>query len=152
VSITVMEQISRPPPEACRTREPARVVLAEDDPEMRRLVADCLRRAGYDVTEVSNGGALLRRLEASLLHGEETQTVDLIVTDARMPLCSGLEVVGALRDAGVHVPVIVMTAFGSLETHKSAQALGAAMLEKTFQLEQLLTVVGQLLGTRARGI
>jgi len=43
-----------------------------------------------------------------------------------------------------------MTAFGSLETQKSVQALGAAMLEKPFRVEQLLTVVAQLLGTRSR--
>jgi DNA-binding response OmpR family regulator len=128
-------------------RDASLIVVADDDAEMRRLVADCLRRAGYEVAELSNGGALLKRLEAVMLREEERQAVDLIVTDARMPLCSGLEVVRSLRDAGAHLPVIVMTAFGSLETQRKAHSLGASMLEKPFRLEELLTVVAQLLGT-----
>lgn len=115
---------------------------------MRRLVADCLRRAGYEVAEVGHGGALLRRLERSMLGDPEPDAIDLVVTDALMPLCSGVEALSSLRDAGVHLPVVVMTAFGSLETQKRVQALGASMLEKPFRMEQLLTVVAQLLGTQ----
>jgi len=119
-----------------------RIVVAEDDFEMRRLVSECLRKAGYEVHEVMDGPALLRYVESSLMIRSRT---DLVVTDVRMPGYSGLEIVTCLREAGVHVPVVIMTAFGNLEVQQRAEQLGATLLDKPFKLDELKTVVERLL-------
>lgn len=120
----------------------ARIVVAEDDFEMRRLVSDCLRKAGHEVHEALDGSTLLRSVESSLM---VRTTVDLVVTDVRMPGYSGLEIVSCLREAGVHVPVVIMTAFGNLETQQRAKQLGATLLDKPFKMEDLKALVDRLL-------
>lgn len=124
---------------------PARIVVAEDDFEMRRLVADCLRKEGYEVHEVSDGGELLLRIEDSFFMRRAPVPVDLFVTDIRMPVYTGLEIVTGLREAGLDMPVIIMTAFGNPETRERAEALGAALLDKPFKMEQLRALVRRLL-------
>jgi DNA-binding response OmpR family regulator len=124
---------------------PARIVVAEDDFEMRRLVADCLRREGYEVQEVADGGELLLRIEDNLFMRRFPIPVDLFVTDIRMPVYTGLEIVTGLREAGLDMPVIIMTAFGNPETRGRAEALGAALLDKPFKMEQLRALVRRLL-------
>ena len=124
---------------------PARIVVAEDDFEMRRLVADCLRKEGYEVHEVADGGELLLRIEDSFFMRRSPVPVDLFVTDIRMPVYTGLEIVTGLREAGLDMPVIIMTAFGNPETRERAEALGAAMLDKPFKMEQLRALVRRLL-------
>jgi two-component system, NtrC family, response regulator AtoC len=118
---------------------PARIVVAEDDFEMRRLVADCLRKEGYEVHEVADGGELLLRIEDSFFMRRAPVPVD------RMPVYTGLEIVTGLRDAGLDMPVIIMTAFGNPETRERAEALGAALLDKPFKMEQLRALVRRLL-------
>jgi two-component system response regulator AtoC len=128
---------------------PARIVVAEDDFEMCRLVADCLRKEGYEVHEVRSGAELLLRVEDSFFLRRTPQPVDLFVTDIRMPVYTGLEIVSGMREAGLDMPVIIMTAFGNPETRERAQSMGAALLDKPFKLEQLRALVRRLL-TQAR--
>jgi DNA-binding response OmpR family regulator len=123
----------------------ARILVAEDDHEMRRLVADCLRAEGYEVHEVRDGAELLVRIENSLFLRSSPIPIDLFVTDVRMPSYSGIEVVSGLRDAGVAVPVVIMTAFGNAETREQAAAIGAELLEKPFKMAALRELVRRLL-------
>jgi CheY-like chemotaxis protein len=126
--------------------EPKRVMVAEDDPEMRRLVADAIRKDGYEVVEVPDGGRLLVRVTDECFR-EKMHTIDLIVSDVRMPICSGLEIVRAIRDAGWTVPVILMTAFGDDETRDRAAQLNAVLFDKPFDLDDLRTAVLGLVPT-----
>jgi DNA-binding response OmpR family regulator len=128
---------------------PARVLLAEDDFEMRRLVADCLRKEGYEVHEVADGAELLLRIEDSFFMRRVPVPIDLFVTDIRMPVYTGLEIVSGLREAGMHMPVVIMTAFGNPETRERAEALGAVLLDKPFKMEALRALVRRLLRQRA---
>lgn len=123
---------------------PARIVVAEDDFEMRRLVADCLRKEGYEVHKAADGAQLLLRIESSLVLGTVAEPVDLIVTDIRMPVYTGLELVLGLREAGLDVPVVIMTAFGNADTRARASELGAALLDKPFKMEELRALVRRL--------
>jgi DNA-binding response OmpR family regulator len=118
------------------------VLLAEDDLEMRRLVAETLRRDGYDVLEAEDGGRLLVHLTSQNQRPEPE--VDLIISDIRMPIYTGLEVLARLRDARWTVPVILMTAFGDSETRARAEALGAVVFDKPFALDDLRTAVVNL--------
>ncbi|HEY1533218.1 MAG TPA: response regulator [Polyangiaceae bacterium] len=124
---------------------PARIVVAEDDFEMRRLVADCLRSEGYEVHEVADGAQLLVRIEDSFYLRPVPAPVDLFVTDIRMPFYTGLDIVRGMREAGLEMPVVVMTAFGNPETRERAEALGATLLDKPFKLQALRALVRRLL-------
>jgi len=123
---------------------PPRIVLAEDDPALRDLLAAFLRRDGYEVIEARNGVELLKRIHqigSSIFHGR-AEPLDLVITDFRMPGFSGLEVMECLRDAEWSLPVIVITAFGDTTFHEHARALGASeVLDKPFDLERLRQAV-----------
>lgn len=119
-----------------------RVIVAEDDPEMRRLLTATIAADGYDVTNADTGPALLMAIGR---FGQENALPALIVSDIRMPGRSGLQVLQWLRDAGWQVPVILITAFGGDEVMEQATHLGAAcVLSKPFDLDDLRTTVARL--------
>jgi len=120
-----------------------RVLVAEDDDDMRRLVADVLRRRGYDVEEASDGAGILDRIEASVSRPESI--FDLIVSDVAMPHLSGLDVLAALRCAHWETPVILMSARADADMRDEARDLGAAFLDKPFDMKALESLVGQSL-------
>ena len=126
-------------------RGPFRVLLAEDDDAMRTLVADALRSDGHDVVELADGGRLLVDIAARLKAGGHGEALDLIVSDIRMPVCSGLQILSALRDAHWRTPVILMTAFGDEATRRHAESLSAVLFDKPFDLDDLRTAVANLL-------
>ena len=135
-----------------RKRRP-RVLVAEDDREMRRLVVEALTDDGYDIAEVCDGVELLAQVGSSVLFGgfgSTREPPDLIVTDVRMPGLTGLTVLEGLRRAGGDVPVVVITAFGDEETHRVALENGAvAVFDKPFDLDDLRTIVLHALRPRA---
>ena len=114
---------------------------------MRSLLSWALRRQGYAVTECSEGFRMLDRLSFFLYPEEgDLEQIDLIISDIRMPGISGLSIVKGMRDCEDFPPVILITAFGSEETHAAARELGvAAMFDKPFDLEDLLAAVRRIL-------
>jgi DNA-binding response OmpR family regulator len=125
--------------------EPPHILVAEDDDEMRSLVAGALRDDGHDVTEAGDGGRMLVRLARA--YGGATP-YDLLVSDVRMPVCSGLQILESLRLARWHTPFILMTAFGDEQTRARAESLGATVFMKPFDMDDLRAAVLRLLGTR----
>ncbi len=124
---------------------PFRVLLAEDDAEMRGVVAEALRGDGHDVIELSDGGRLLVDIARRLQAGRTEDSIDLLLSDIRMPVCTGLQILAALRDAHWHIPVILMTAFGDEATRKHAETLQAVLFDKPFDMDDLRTAVANLL-------
>ncbi len=113
-----------------------RLLLAEDDLEMRRLLATRLRRLGFEVVEVADGWQLLELAMAGATDG--SPSVGLVISDVRMPGLTGLEVLARLRRSAYPAPVILVTAFGDRATHAEATRLGAAaVLDKPFELDEL---------------
>jgi DNA-binding NtrC family response regulator len=109
----------------------ARVLLAEDDDELRWALAELLRGSGYDVTPVANGKALLEHLGSALLMQQNPNPSDVIITDIRMPGLSGLQLLEGMRSQKGRIPVIVMSAFADDETRERVLSMGAAaFLEK----------------------
>jgi two-component system response regulator AtoC len=118
------------------TQSPSRVLLVDDDPDLRMLLASVLEREGFDVVEAGDGEEALAIFDA---RGEE---VDLIVTDIWMPRCSGLAMLEALRGRGVDVPVVVVSAHVDGETKARAQSLrAAAFLAQPFRTSDVRRVV-----------
>lgn len=123
---------------AAKVRAPMKIMLAEDDDDMRYLLAGALRAEGFEVLEVRDGDELIERLTCDLLLGDGSCSVDLIITDVRMPGISGLSVLEGLRRVDGWTPVIVITAFGDETVHAEAQRLGAvAVLDKPFDVGYL---------------
>ena len=132
---------------AARAHAPSPVVLvAEDDAAFRHLLASVLREAGYHVLEARNGMEILDLVgpRADLTSGAVRP--DLLIADVRMPGLSGLRALAALRQTGRSIPFIVITAFGSHDTHVAARALGAvAVFDKPFPLSELRREVARQL-------
>ncbi|MEO8796658.1 MAG: response regulator [Polyangiaceae bacterium] len=119
---------------------PRTVLVADDDDDMRGLMAATLKRDGYRVVEAKDGGELLELLrDASDEIGER---FDIVVTDVRMPRLSGLGVLQELKRARMHLPVIVVTVFGDDSMHIVARRLGAVgVLRKPFDIDDFRTAV-----------
>lgn len=112
---------------------------------MRQLVVEALRKDGYEVTAVADGGRLLVTLAHEIVGGRGTDLADLVVSDVRMPICSGMQILEQLRAAHWPIPVILMTAFGDAATREHARALGALLFDKPFDLNALRAAVASLL-------
>jgi len=123
----------------------ARVLVADDDPELLDVVAEGLIHLGADVIRANNGAELIDRLA-------ENGPFDLVVTDIAMPWMTGLRAIHAARTAGVGTPVIVMTALRDKELSARVEALGgnAVLLKKPFDLADLESIAGKLLAHRRR--
>ena len=106
---------------------------------MRALLEKVLHREGYEVVCAGDGQEALRLLEE----------VDLAIVDLRMPRMDGLSLLREARSRGVRVPVIVMTAFGSIDSAVEAMKAGAYhYLTKPFSLEEALVLVERALRER----
>jgi DNA-binding response OmpR family regulator len=117
------------------------VLLADDDRDMRMMLAAALREDGFEVTEIGDGSELFQTVHAWLRYGDRRE-IDAIVTDIRMPAFSGLEVLAEVRALDTSLPVILITAFGDRQTHAEARALGAdAVFDKPFDVDDLRTAL-----------
>jgi DNA-binding response OmpR family regulator len=77
--------------------------------------------------------------------------VDLLISDVRMPTCTGMQILEQLRAAHWQTPVILMTAFGDAATRQHAKALGAVLFDKPFDIDDLRTAVACLLRREPEG-
>ena len=116
---------------------PLRIIVAEDDPSMRRWIRLVLSRNRVSVREATNGPELLLILTS-------VQHIDLVISDLRMPLMDGLEVLAMVRAVGMDVPFLLITAFGEGSLRRSAEELHAQMLDKPFSARELLDCVSTL--------
>jgi CheY-like chemotaxis protein len=122
---------------------PARILIAEDDHEMRTLIELTLAPDRYEITSVASGRQLFDTLRAASLEG---RLPDLIVSDICMPGMTGLEVLDRVRASSIHLPVVLITAFGDEQTRNRAAALGGTVLfSKPFDMDDLRTAVMFLL-------
>ncbi len=113
------------------------ILVVEDDPLIREMVAAALRGEGFDVAVAPHGAA-------ALAHVQEHGHPDLIVLDLRMPVMDGLRFAAAYhRLAGRQAPLVVMTAAVDA-TRAGAAAGAAAVLAKPFDLSELVSVVHRL--------
>jgi len=93
------------------------ILVADDEPKMRRVLEMMLQRMGHHVLSAANGRDALEQFASS--------PVDLVIADMRMPDVNGLELLASLREQGSQVPVIVITAHGTIESAVAAMKRGA---------------------------
>jgi DNA-binding NtrC family response regulator len=108
-----------------------RILVVDDEPSQRELVGGFLRKHGFDVVEAGGGREAIARFQQ--------EAFDLVLTDQRMPDLSGLEVLEAVRAASPEAAVVIVTAYGTIETAVGAVKAGAAdYLTKPLNLDDLL--------------
>jgi nitrogen regulation protein NR(I) len=121
--------------------EPKRVLIADDELNMRRVLEAILRREGYDVVTAANGIEALAGMN---------KTVHTVITDLKMPGLDGMGLLRKLSSDYPDVPVVMITAHGSVENAVEAVKLGAFdYLEKPFEQEQIRQVVSKAINTYA---
>src|ERR1041385_8681783 len=109
----------------------ADILLLEDKASLRQMLAMTLETAGYSVEAVGDGGQAIARIEKARFR--------LVLTDLRMPAVSGLDVLRAGRAQDAQMPIIVMTAFGSIDEAVQAMKDGAYdFLQKPIDSTHLL--------------
>lgn len=124
------------------------VLVAEDDDEMRRLLAKVLHADGYATVECHNGIELYQHLEPFVVRRMPLD-FDAILSDIRMPGLTGLEILEDLHDCRGFPPVILITAFGDAGVHIRARKAGvAAVLDKPFGTEELLEKLHEIVPHR----
>jgi DNA-binding response OmpR family regulator len=125
-----------------RRRPTARVLVVDDDDEMRALLRRTLEADGYQVTERDRGTHVVETLRGA--------PFDLIILDKEMPGLGGLDLLPILRREFPEVPVVFVTAFGGRQVAASVLRLGAASyLEKPFKLAQLRDAIDGLISRSA---
>jgi len=106
----------------------------EDKPELRTMLRKALERAGYAVDEAPDGAAAIQKIRA--------RRYLLVITDLKMPGASGLEVLRETKQADAAIPVLLLTAYGSVEEAVAAMKEGAFdFLQKPVDLEHLKLLV-----------
>src|SRR5499426_4519315 len=117
-----------------------RALIAEDNDDMRDLLQEVLEDAGYETLVATNGRQALAHIE------KESEMIDLVITDVRMPEMTGHELLANTRRLRPEAPVIVITAFGSVEQAVEMVKAGAYQyLTKPFENRDILRLVEEAL-------
>lgn len=112
----------------------ARILIVDDEATIRASLVESLTREGYDITSAETGEEALAKCHS--------HKFDLVITDLKLPGVSGIEILQALRNQGNETPVIMMTAYGDVDTAVSAMRLGAYdFIPKPFKLGTMKTQV-----------
>jgi DNA-binding NtrC family response regulator len=117
-----------------------RILVVEDEEKLRRVIELQLMTAGFDVDKAPTAEEGLKIVDRA----------DLVLTDLKLPNMDGLEFLHMIRRQNTQVPIVMMTAYGSVETAVEAMKAGATdFLLKPFSLDHLMQVVNKALEMRA---
>jgi len=113
------------------------ILVVEDGQSQREMLRDFLNEKGYDVSEAGQGDEAIDRL------GREY--VDLLLVDYKMPGMNGMELLGRVKQINPEIDVIMMTAYGTVETAVAAMKAGAAdYITKPIELDELLILIDRI--------
>jgi DNA-binding NtrC family response regulator len=118
---------------------PERILVVDDEPNMLRLLKTILMdRTGYEVATTNNP------LEVSKLLQEEP--FDLVITDLKMPLVDGMDLIDIIKKINDEIPIVIITAYGTIETAEEAIQKGAYdFITKPFRKETILITIKRAL-------
>src|SRR5688572_21129619 len=118
----------------------AKILVADDEQNLRRVLTALLRREGHDVVQAASGLEAIDRLS----------DVDVVITDLRMPGADGMEVLRTASKNHPHVPVIMITAYGSVGQAVEAIKAGAFdYIEKPFEQDSIRSIIEKAIGQAA---
>src|SRR5581483_3743708 len=127
------------------TKPPYRILVVDDDLDVRQLSADVLMSSGYEVDAAEDGEAGWEALHVN--------RYDLLITDNNMAKVTGMELIRKLRSAGMGLPVILASgAVPAEEPDRHSRLQLAAMMQKPFTSNELLEIVSNILGATCRVI
>jgi DNA-binding NtrC family response regulator len=123
-----------------------RILLVDDEPNLRKVLGALLQQEGYEVLAEADGASALARIRSA-----PPDSFDIVITDLRMPGMDGMELLRALGREEPGLPVVLLTAHGTVDTAVEAVKLGALdFLEKPFDRDQINQVVAKAVATRRR--
>ncbi len=117
----------------------ARILLAEDDDDMRRFLVKALERAGYDVSDFDNGASAYERLRE--------EPFSLLLTDIVMPEMDGIELAQKASAIDPAIRVMFITGFAAVALQGGRTAPEAKLLSKPFHLKDLVMEVDRIFQT-----
>lgn len=114
-----------------------KILIVDDEPNMRIALFEALTRNGYEVLVAENGRMALEMVER--------RKPDLVITDLKMPEIDGLELVAGLKEMDPNLPVVVITGYGTVETAVQAMKLGVVdYVMKPFSVEVIEATVARV--------
>ncbi|CAN5392146.1 sigma-54 dependent transcriptional regulator [soil metagenome] len=117
-----------------KTNKQKTILLADDDDNLRRVLEYQLTEAGFEIQTAKDGAEALKIFNSN--------DFDCVITDLRMPKVSGLEFLEKIKSADAEIPVIVITAFGEVETAVTAMKAGAFdYINKPFNRDEILLTI-----------
>jgi DNA-binding NtrC family response regulator len=118
-----------------------RILLVEDKDSLRQMLFTAIKKAGYTVDEAPDGGIAAEKIRKQPYH--------LIVTDLRLPTLSGLELLKIQKEVDPTIPVLIMTAYGTIEEAVEAMKLGAFdFVPKPVDISHLFLLIDRALDQR----
>ena len=127
-------QVTRAGKKSADVELTGRILVVDDDPHFLRVLARILSGENFLVTSAAAACDALELLKSAQF--------DLVISDLRMPECDGLNFLESLRSSGNTVPVIILTAYGEVDTYLAAMNAGATeYLNKPIQSDELLKSV-----------
>ncbi len=121
-----------------------RALVVDDDPDAVDLFASVLRRAGAEVRKAASAAEALEAIRATPL--------DVVLSDIEMPVDDGFALVQRLRTDGSRLPIVAVTAYGSIDDRVRARAAGFdAHVAKPVDAEELVAVIQRLVARTEAG-
>ncbi len=122
-----------------------RVLVVDDEPDVRKVIKRILTQAGYDVIEAEDGEKAIEAIQ----EGENPLLLDVIISDIRMPKINGVEAINYFQQQWPRVPIIVLTGFPDLEMAIGFLKKGVVdYLVKPVEKEKLTSAVAKAIEQR----
>src|SRR5947199_2412050 len=118
-----------------------KILLIEDKDSLRQMLSTAIKKAGYQVDEAADGNIAAEKIRK--------QPYQLILTDLRLPTLSGLDILKIQKEIGAAIPVMLMTAYGTIEEAVEAMKQGAFdFVPKPVDISHLLLLIERSLQQR----
>jgi two-component system NtrC family response regulator len=117
--------------------EPFAILIVDDEAAQRTMIRGFLQKQGLHVSDVGSGEQALRAVQCEIF--------DLVISDYKMPMMSGLEVLEGIKQINPILPVVILTAYGTVDSAVEAMKAGAYdYLSKPVDLDELLHLIGRV--------
>jgi DNA-binding NtrC family response regulator len=123
-------------------KKPASLLIVEDEEKMRELLQKILTTDGYRVKTASNGSEALAMIEET--------PFDIVLSDVKMPGLNGIELLKAVKKITAETYVVIMTAFGTIDSAVEAMKQGAFdYVSKPFKMDEIRILMNKIMEEKA---